>query len=1192
MKFVLFIYVLICSSVSFGQMNLQGSAQGTCDCYTITDNTNQNGAIWSPNTIDLSNPFDFTFEVNLGCTDNFGADGIVFVLQSNTNGLGNLGNGMGYSNPGTISPNSIGVEIDTWDSNPAVPTDIPSDHVGMNSGGLNSHNVVAPIPIPNIEDCLPHQFQVTWDPVLQNFEVLIDGGSIFIYNGDMTTNFFGGNPNVTFGWTGGTGGAMNVQTVCMYRNAAFTPDQTTVCANQVITFTDNSTSDLNMITNWAWAFGDGGTSALQNPTHSYGAPGNYVAQLTITDISGCTDVVTTNITVNPGLTLNMTQQDVSCFGANDGQITATPANGTGPYVYLWDDGSAQTTQTATGLSPNSYNVNVTDVNGCAGTGGATITEPAVLQFNSVNIVDASCGANNGSITINESGGTAGYQYSIDGGVTQQGANVFNGLAPNNYTLEIEDANGCTVTQNAVLNSNSAMVIDNLTATDETCGQSDGTITVNVSLGLAPYTYSLDAGVTTQPGNVFNGLPGGNYTVQIEDANNCIITGNVVVNSPTTLSVNGVNVTDPSCAGAADGQFIVTPNGGTGPYTYSNDNGVTFQGSDTFTGLLAGNYDIVLQDVTGCQANAATVLTDPPAVLIDNVVITDALCNGAADGTITITASGGAGGYTYSSDGGATFQPGNVITGLSAGNYTIQVNDMNGCFATSLEVVGEPTPVQIDNIIITDVTCNGLSDGAVEIFASQGTGPYTYSDDNVIFQAGPIINGLSAGNITVYVNDANGCQATGNAVISQSQPLIVALSNDTTICDGGMANLCTVLQGGTAPYSFTWNGVASGNLPCLPTNVAGNYTVEVSDANGCTSVIDDQNVFVNPPLQLNAGSDATVCAGDPANLFAEALGGNGGPYTFTWTNDQDATVLNGNTQVVNPIQTTVYTVNVDDGCSTPPLSVQVTISTFVVPTIDFSAAISSGCAPLDVTFDNNTNQAVLASTFIDYGNGNSETTSVQFTNQVYDVPGCYDLFIEITTTDGCIADITLPSYICVYQVPDASFTYSPNEISLLDPEVDFINTSLNADAYTWTFGDGSVSAETNPIHVFPETAGGEYPVTLTAITNEGCTSVYTQNIVVSELVQFYVPNTFTPNADSFNPKFEPVFIPGFEPLDYKFQIFNRWGEFLFESQDISIGWDGSFGGNIVADETFIWRMEFRETQTDKVYEFFGHVTVLK
>ena len=324
MKFLSLI-IAVLPFFAFGQMNMEGSATGACDCYTLTDNTNQTAAIWSPNTIDLTNPFDFTFEVNLGCNDVWGADGMMFVLQQNGTGTGSIGNGIGYGdypgNPNPISTNSIGIEIDTWDSNPAVPTDIAADHVAMSSAGGNDHDVVAPIAIPNIEDCAPHLFQITWDPIGQNLEVFIDGTSIFVYNGDLVTNFFGGNPNVYFGWTGGTGGIDNVQTVCMYRNAAFTPDQVNVCENQQVSFTDNSTSELNMITNWDWAFGDGGTSTLQNPTYTYTTAGNYVAQLTMTDISGCTDVATVNITVTPGLNLTMTATDVTCFGALDGTTT-------------------------------------------------------------------------------------------------------------------------------------------------------------------------------------------------------------------------------------------------------------------------------------------------------------------------------------------------------------------------------------------------------------------------------------------------------------------------------------------------------------------------------------------------------------------------------------------------------------------------------------------------------------------------------------------------------------------------------------------------------------------------------------------------------------------------------------------------------------------------------------------------------
>ena len=263
------------------------------------------------------------------------------------------------------------------------------------------------------------------------------------------------------------------------------------------------------------------------------------------------------------------------------QLPATPTNGTGPYNYTWDDPGTQGTQTATGLGPNNYNVSVTDANGCAGIGNVIVNEPTVLVLDSAIAVDASCGVNNGTITFYPNGGTAPYSYSIDGGGTFQAGAVFNGLAPNAYNLELQDANGCSVTAVLNLNSNSAMVLDSLVATDETCGLADGTITAYVSAGLAPYQYSLDAGVTYQAPSMFTNLAANNYTVQILDANNCIVTGNVTVNAPTTLSITSITPTDPSCNGAADGQIDIVGSGGTAPFMYSIDNGVTFQAGSNF-----------------------------------------------------------------------------------------------------------------------------------------------------------------------------------------------------------------------------------------------------------------------------------------------------------------------------------------------------------------------------------------------------------------------------------------------------------------------------------------------------------------------------------------------------------------------------------------------------------------------------------
>lgn len=1179
----------------WSQPTIQGSTTGTCDCFQITDDFNQAGAVWSEFSIDLNNPFDFNFTVNFGCNDMWGADGLVFVLQQTNTGVGDIGNGIGYQsyggNPNPISPLSLGIEIDTWDSGAAVPSDIAADHVGMSSGGLNSHNVVAPIAVPNVEDCNNHTVQITWDPIGQNLEFFLDGVSIFVYNGDIITNFFGGNPNVFFGWTGGTGGVMNIQSVCMYRNAAFTPDQTTVCENQTITFTDNSTSDLNNIVSWDWDFGDGNVSNLQNPTHAYTTAGNYTAQLTITDISGCTDVTTVNITVTPGLNLNMTFTDVSCFGFNDGTATASPTNGTGPYNYLWDDPGTQNTQTATGLGPNTYNVNVSDVNGCVGSGQVTISEPTQLVLDSAVAVDASCGVNNGSITFYPNGGTPPYQYSIDAGVSFQAGATFNGLAPNVYNIELQDANGCSVVSTATVNNNSAMVLDSLVATDENCGAADGTITAYVSSGLMPYQYSLDGGATYQGSNLFTALTANNYTVQVLDANNCIVTGNVTVNSPTTLQIDVITPTDPSCATYADGQIDITASGGVAPYSYSIDGGATFQAGSNFASLPSGNYNVVVQDASNCQANGVTTLTDPPAVNIDNVITSAVSCTGDTDGQIDIQASGGNPAYTYSIDGGVTFQAGNLFTNLAPGNYPVQVNDANNCFASVNANVAEPLPLIIDSITVQDVTCNGLMDGGITVWGNQGTPAYQYSiDGGANYQAGQTFNGLGAGTVNVTMQDANGCIVTGNATINESQPLIANITPDTTICIGGSATLCPTVSGGTAPFTYTWNGAAGGN--CLTTGAAGTYDVIVTDANNCTSNQVSQEVFMNPAISVVVSPDQTVCAGDMVQITAEASGGDGGPYTYTWLDQTTMNTMTGQVQNVQVNQTTTFSVAVQDGCETPPGTGSVTISTFPVPTIQIAADTTQGCEPVEVVFTNNTDPALLANTTWILGNGDTLFGTGTTVSANYPDPGCYDVFVQIETVDGCLADTTLTDYICVYEVPVADFGYYPNDPDILDPEVQFGNESTGATDYIWTFGDGNLSTDIHPSNLYPEIGAQEYQVMLIATTPFGCADTTYDYILINEVVLFYAPNTITPNGDGMNEVFLPVFIPGFNPLGYSLKIFDRWGTLMFESEDLNVGWDGTYDGKVVLDDTYVWQITFRENQTDMVHRNFGHINVLK
>ena len=447
MKKVLFSFLLGVTSLGFSQMTMIGSASqmsGGCDCYQLTPNSaNLRGAIWSPQAIDLTNPFDMTFNVYLGAFD--GADGMMFVLQQFSTGVGDVGANMGYKdvaplNAQPISTMSLGIELDTWPSAPAVPGETIPTHTGINSNGSNDHNILAPIALPSLENGGYHSFRVVWNPTLNIISMILDGTPYFAHNINIPATIFAGNPIVYFGFTAATGGATNEHRVCMYRNASFTQTATSVCPEVPITFTSTSTSDLNNIIQYSWDFGDGsplGTGS--NPTHTYTTPGNYTVELTMMDISGCTDVATVSITVQPDLTVNLVPTNISCFGEVDGEATATPTNGTSPYTYLWDDGLGQTTTTATGLAAGTYTVIVTDANSCDDTLTTTIIEPTEIFITGVMSYDN--GTSNGAIDATITGGTTPYASFLWS--TTETIEDISGLAAGDYTLTVTDDNGCT-----------------------------------------------------------------------------------------------------------------------------------------------------------------------------------------------------------------------------------------------------------------------------------------------------------------------------------------------------------------------------------------------------------------------------------------------------------------------------------------------------------------------------------------------------------------------------------------------------------------------------------------------------------------------------------------------------------------------------------------------------------------------------
>ncbi len=647
---------------------------------------------------------------------------------------------------------------------------------------------------------------------------------------------------------------------------------------------------------------------------SFTGLGATAYNISVQDANLCTVAGSSgNITEPTALVLNAPgETDPSCNGSGDGQVVVNASGGTPPYEYSIDNGTNYSTNnTFTGLAAGTFNLAVRDANGCITTGtSATLTDPAAINISGVVKVDLTCnGVNTGSITITASGGTPALTYSITGGAPFQAGNAFSSLAPGSYVPAVQDANGCIATASSEnITEPPAISITNEVIVDVSCnGGSDGSITITATGGTAPLTYSITGAAPYQAGNSFTGLSAIAYTVSVEDANSCTATGSSGnVNEPTALVLNAPGETDPNCNGGSDGQVVVNASGGTPPYEYSIDNGSNYSSNATFMGLAAGTYNLAVRDANNCvTTGTSATLADPTIITISSVTPTNVQCNGANDGQISITASGGTGSLNYSINGGSSYQASNSFTGLSPAAYSPAVRDANGCEVFDPSVaISEPSAISISNEVITDITCNGDDDGTITITANGGTPSLEYSINNgSSYQPSSSFTGLTPGGYNIIVRDANLCtQAGSSPTINEPSVLVPGGANVTNVTSaGGSDGEIDVVgtSGGTAPYLYSLDGGTNTQSSTTFSGLtAGAYIVTVIDANGCTGTISPINVsepgsgLQAGAIDINGGTSEEVCVGatSPAvnlNSATAASGGNtDSTLNYQWQSSPD------------------------------------------------------------------------------------------------------------------------------------------------------------------------------------------------------------------------------------------------------------------------------------------------------------------
>ncbi|MBL4664966.1 MAG: hypothetical protein JKY23_03285, partial [Nitrospinaceae bacterium] len=661
-------------------------------------------------------------------------------------------------------------------------------------------------------------------------------------------------------------------------------------------------------------------SSQTNATAISLTAGTY--EVIVTDANACLDSVTVIVSDIPGGVSSISaSSNASCNGGCDGSATASIAGGTAPFTYLWDDPSAQTNAMTLALCAGTYAVSITDAVGCLDSSSVTITEPAALVL-TTDSVDATCGLPNGSASVSVTGGVLPLTYLWNDPAAQT-TDTATGLAIGFYNVTVTDAGTCTDNASITVNAIPAMILTTA-KTDATCGGSNGSASVSVVSGTAPYTYAWDD-PGTQTTDTATGLAAASYTVVVTDNLGCLDSAIISVNDiggPTVSISPSTNVT---CNGGSDGTAIVTVTGGSAPYTYLWDDPGA-QTTDTATGLTATIFTVTVTDNATCLATDNITITEPLALSLTGSS-TDETC-GQGDGTATVSVTGGVVAYTYAWDDPST-QTTATAAGLSGGTYEVIVTDANGCTDSVSVVVTNQLAGVASISVFTNATCNGVCDGTASGLITGGTPPFTFLWDDPGVQNTVMATGLCAGTYEVKITDATGCVDSASVTITEPGAMSLSTSTSDATCGNSDGSASVTVTGGTAPLSYLWDDPATQTNSSASSLVAGAYLVIVTDSAGCLdSSVATVNNIGGPTATISASTNLLCNAAATGSATVGAIGGTT-PYTYLWSD------LAAQTNAVAVSLTAgLYTVTVTDaaGCIstdfvtlTEPLAISSTTS---------------------------------------------------------------------------------------------------------------------------------------------------------------------------------------------------------------------------------------------------------------------------
>ncbi|MFV5690844.1 T9SS type B sorting domain-containing protein [Flavobacterium sp. LT1R49] len=865
-------------------------------------------------------------------------------------------------------------------------------------------------------------------------------------------------------------------------------------------------------------------------------PGTYLFQ--VTDANFCT--YQESYTVNPVINITVSGQlvsDVTCNPGTNGQVLFTLGNFAGTYTYSINGGAVSAPQsnptiTVSGLSAAStQTIVVADVvTGCTATTSINVAQSAPLSLVANPFINANCNFG-AQVSVTASGGVAPYSYSYvisgmpAGTYSTSASAVLDPAVATSWDVYVKDANNCVITTPlAITITKDALPIIVMPASQCFVGVP---LTIDLSIGetvaVGPATYAINGSNQTSPTYIINAP--GTYQLSIVDANGC--SSNVVdyIVQPQLL-LNAALTKELDCTTSPDAVVTLTAGGGTTSYTlyeYSTNAGASYtaMGSNVLTTSTAGSYIFRVTDSQGCQAVSSEVTITPQTTPTFTFTQTNVSCNGGSDGSIVITAANGIAPYQYSIDNGATYQLSNVFTGLNAaGTYTVVVKDSKSCAsATSSLTITEPTIVSGTAFLTQGLTCgagNATQAALVTVTGSGGTGSYEYSfDGGVNYTASNTYSTNSAGMVTSYIKDANGCISTVPAIVN-----VPALNPPTNLDFVSTAVTCLAM---TSDVRLTaTNGVSTLSYEILSpasatSNVTGvssaifagllpdTYLFQVTDANFCTY---QESYTVNPVTNITVSgqliSDVTCNPGTNGQVLF-TVANFSGTYTYSINGGAVSLPQSNPTITVSGLSTastqTIVVTDVVTGCTATtfiavaqPAPLALVANTFINANCNFGAQVSvtasGGVAPYGYSY-------VISGAPA----GTYSTSASAVLDQA--IATSWDVYVK--DTNNCVITTPLTIAIATDPLPSGITVSGLSQCPSATGDYTFtVNLATGVGPYEFSIGSGFQTSPTFTIN-----AHGTYDVIVK--DKNGCSTTATALVVILPALQLQANITALPSC---------------------------------------------------------------------------------